>query len=100
MQVSPTELESIVLQIPGVADVAVVGIPDALAGELPRAFVVRHPDAQHLTEDQIQQHVETKVASYKKLAGGVKFIDTIPRNPAGKVLRNELKVLGEKSPIQ
>jgi acyl-coenzyme A synthetase/AMP-(fatty) acid ligase len=98
--VSPTELESIVLQIPGVADVAVIGIPDALAGEIPRAFVVRHPDSQNLTEAEVQEYVEPKVASYKKLAGGVKFIDVIPRNPAGKVLRQQLKVLGEKSPIQ
>lgn len=88
------------LQIPGIVDVAVVGIPDALAGELPRAFVVRHPDSQNLTEAEVQQYVEPKVASYKKLAGGVKFIDVIPRNAAGKVLRHQLKVLGEKSPIQ
>jgi acyl-CoA synthetase (AMP-forming)/AMP-acid ligase II len=99
-QVSPSELESIVLQIPGVTDVAVVGIPDTLAGEVPRAFVVRHPDSQNLTEADVQEYVEPKVASYKKLAGGVKFIDVIPRNPAGKVLRQELKVLGDKSPIQ
>ncbi|XP_021913242.1 4-coumarate--CoA ligase-like [Zootermopsis nevadensis] len=81
-QVSPTELESI------------------LAGEVPRAFVVRHPDYQSLTEADVQEYVEPKVASYKKLAGGVKFIDVIPRNPAGKVLRQQLKVLGDKSPIQ
>jgi acyl-coenzyme A synthetase/AMP-(fatty) acid ligase len=98
--VSPTELESIILQIAGVADVAVVGIPDTLAGEVPRAFVVRHPHSQNLTEAAIQQHVEPKVASYKKLAGGVKFIEVIPRNPAGKVLRQQLKVLGDKSPLQ
>ncbi|PSN40615.1 putative 4-coumarate--CoA ligase 3 [Blattella germanica] len=99
-QVSPTELENILLQMPGIADVAVVGIPDVLAGELPRAFVVRRPDATELTEEIIQKFVEPHVASYKKLAGGVRFIDIIPRNPAGKVLRHQLKVLGEKSPIQ
>ncbi|XP_069687233.1 uncharacterized protein [Periplaneta americana] len=99
-QVSPTELESVILQMPAVADVAVVGIPDLLAGELPRAFVVRRPDFPNVTESDIQQFVEPKVASYKKLAGGVKFIDIIPRNPAGKILRHELKVLGEKIPVQ
>jgi len=98
--VSPTELESIILQIPSVADAAVVGIPDALAGELPRAFVVCHPDSQKLTEAEIEQYVAPKVASYKKLAGGVKFIDVIPRNEAGKVLRHQLKVFGEKTPHQ
>lgn len=97
---SPTELEGIILQIPGVADAAVVGIPDARAGELPRAFVVCHPDSQNLTEAEVQHYVTPKVASYKKLAGGVKFIDVIPRNAAGKVLRHQLKVFGEKSPTQ
>lgn len=95
-QVSPTELESIVMQIPGVADVAVVGIPDVLAGELPRAFVVKKPGSS-LTEDDIVKFVDNKVAPYKKLGGGVRFLDVIPRNPAGKVLRNELKVFGKET---
>jgi len=99
-QVSPTELEGIILEIPGVADAAVVGIPDALTDELPRAFVVRRPDSPNLTEAEVEQYVAHKVASYKKLAGGVKFIDVIPRNAAGKVLRHQLKVFGEKSPTQ
>lgn len=94
-QVSPTELESIIMQIQGVADAAVVGIPDILSGEIPRAFVVRRPGST-VTEEDIIQHVEPKVAAYKKLAGGVRFLDMIPRNPAGKVLRNELKVFGNK----
>lgn len=98
-QVSPTELESIVLQIPGVADVAVVGIPDILSGELPRAFVVRKARAT-LTENDITSFVEPRVVAYKRLTGGVRFLDVIPRNPAGKVLRNELKVFGEKAPQQ
>lgn len=83
------------MQIQGVADAAVVGIPDILSGEIPRAFVVRRPGST-VTEEDIIQHVEPKVAAYKKLAGGVRFLDMIPRNPAGKVLRNELKVFGNK----
>lgn len=81
------------MQIPGIADVAVVGIPDILSGEIPRAFVVPRP-GMHITEEEIINFVEPKVAPYKKLAGGVRFLDMIPRNPAGKVLRNELKVFG------
>uniref|UniRef100_A0A8D8XRH3 Luciferin 4-monooxygenase n=1 Tax=Cacopsylla melanoneura TaxID=428564 RepID=A0A8D8XRH3_9HEMI len=92
-QVSPTELENILMQIPGVADVAVVGVPDTLSGEVPRAFIVKKPGVE-LAEKDITSYVEPKVAPYKKLAGGVKFLDNIPRNPAGKVLRNELKVFG------
>ncbi|XP_044255600.1 probable 4-coumarate--CoA ligase 1 [Tribolium madens] len=90
-QVSPTELENLLLEMPGVADCAVVGIPDALAGEVPRAFVVRQPGSS-LSEDDILLYINPKVAHYKKIAGGVKFVDSIPRNPSGKILRNELKI--------
>lgn len=92
-QVSPTELENIIMQIVGVADVAVVGVPDTLSGEVPKAFIVKKPGVE-LSEKDVSSYVEPKVAPYKKLAGGVKFLDSIPRNPAGKVLRNELKVFG------
>ena len=77
--------------MPGVADVAVVGMPDALAGEVPRAFIVRHPGS-NFSEDDVLLYINPKVAHYKKIAGGVKFVETIPRNPSGKILRNELRV--------
>lgn len=92
-QVSPTELENLISQLKGVADVAVVGIPDVLSGEIPRAFVVKSPGSD-ISEKAILNHVEKNVVAYKKLAGGVRFLDLIPRNPSGKVLRNELKVFG------
>lgn len=81
------------MQLKGVADVAVVGIPDVLSGEIPRAFVVKRPGVD-INEKDIMNYVEKNVVAYKKLAGGVKFLDLIPRNPSGKVLRNELKVFG------
>lgn len=92
-QVSPTELESLILEIPGVADAAVIGIPDTFAGELPKAYVVKKPGFDNITPEQVQEFVTSKVATYKKLAGGVSFVDAIPRNSAGKILRNELKNL-------
>jgi len=92
-QVSPTELENLIMELKEVGDVAVVGIPDVLSGEIPRAFVVKRP-GMDITEKAILNHVEKNVVAYKKLAGGVKFLDLIPRNPSGKVLRNELKVFG------
>lgn len=78
--------------MPEVADVAVVGIPDSLAGELPRAFIVLKLNAE-LDEEKVTKYVNAKVAHYKKLKGGVKFIESIPRNPNGKILRNELKII-------
>ncbi|XP_045499603.1 probable 4-coumarate--CoA ligase 1 [Colias croceus] len=94
-QVSPTEIESIIMEQPEVADVAVVGMPDALAGEVPKAFVVLKPNHK-LTEKQVYDIVANKLTKYKHLEGGVAFLDAIPRNAAGKIMRNELKVLGRK----
>lgn len=82
-----------IMELKEVADVAVVGIPDVLSGEIPRAFVVKRP-GMDINEKVIMSHVEKNVVAYKKLSGGVKFLDLIPRNPSGKVLRNELKVFG------
>lgn len=79
------------MEIPGVADAAVVGIPDALAGEIPRAYIVKQKGSK-ITEDDILLYVHPKVTNYKKIVGGVKFIEAIPRNPSGKILRNELKI--------
>ncbi|XP_024936948.1 4-coumarate--CoA ligase 1 isoform X2 [Cephus cinctus] len=93
-QVSPTELEGIILEVTGVADVAVIGVPDTMAGELPKAFIVKHPGAI-VTPEIINDYITPKVAPYKKLAGGITFIEAIPRNPSGKVLRNQLKVFGK-----
>ncbi|XP_063828663.1 uncharacterized protein LOC135078039 isoform X3 [Ostrinia nubilalis] len=94
-QVSPTEIESVIMEQPEVADVAVVGMPDPLAGELPKAFVVLKPNHK-LTEKQVYDLVAQKLTKYKHLEGGVAFLDAIPRNAAGKIMRNELKVLGRK----
>lgn len=81
--------------MPEVADVAVVGIPDHLAGEIPRAFVVTKANHK-LTEKQVYDLVAQKLIKYKRLEGGVVFLESIPRNAAGKIMRNELKVLGIK----
>ncbi|CAF4875836.1 unnamed protein product [Pieris macdunnoughi] len=91
-QVSPTEIENIIMEQPEVADVAVVGMPDALAGEVPKAFVVLKPNHK-LTEKQVYDIIAQKLVKYKHLEGGVAFLDAIPRNAAGKIMRNELKVL-------
>lgn len=83
------------MEQPEVADAAVVGMPDALAGEVPKAFVVLKPN-QKLTEKQVYDIVAQKLVKYKHLEGGVAFLEAIPRNAAGKIMRNELKVLGNK----
>jgi len=90
MQVAPAELEDALLSHPGVRDAAVVGLPDEETGELPTAFVVRQAGS-HLTESQIKDYIAGKVAPYKQLKGGVRFIEAIPRLPTGKILRRTLR---------
>ena len=57
MQIAPAELESLLLQHPGVDEVAVIGIPDHQAGELPRAFIVRNQGV-NVTEAEIYNFVK------------------------------------------
>lgn len=95
-QVSPSEIEDVVRGCPGVADVAVVGVEDAgRNGEVPRAFVVKLTDG-HITEAEIKAWVKTRLTAYKELAGGVVFVDAIPRNASGKILRRLLKEMEPK----
>lgn len=91
-QVAPAELEEILRSHPEITDAAVIGIPNTATGELPRAFVVKAKSSS-LNAKKVQEYVAGKVSDYKKLAGGVEFVDAIPKNATGKILRRELKKL-------
>ncbi|KAJ4169263.1 hypothetical protein NW754_001347 [Fusarium falciforme] len=83
-QIAPAELEDILHGHPAVADCAVVGVPEGQVGsELPRAFVKPADSVQEGPKlaEELQAHVNGKVAHYKRLRGGVIFLETIPRNP-------------------
>jgi 4-coumarate--CoA ligase len=88
-QVPPAELEALLITHPDVADVAVIGVPDDEAGELPKAFIVRREGAS-VTEAELQEFVKSKVASYKQVRQ-VAFIDEIPKSASGKILRRMLR---------
>lgn len=89
-QIAPAELESVIMEHPGVADVAVIPKQSGTAdGEFPKAFVVRGADA-NLDAEAVMAHVAERVAPYKKVRE-VEFVDAIPKNPSGKILRRELK---------
>lgn len=92
-QVAPAELEALLLEHPGIADAAVIGIPTEDGDEKPRAFIVRQigPAGESLTASEVAKFVEGKVVRYKRLAGGVEFVDAIPKNPSGKILRRQLR---------
>jgi len=88
-QVAPAELEAILLTHPAIADVAVIPKPDEEAGELPKAFIVLKKE-QQLSESQVQEWLDDKIAPHKKLRGGVEFISEIPKSASGKILRRIL----------
>jgi len=85
-QVPPAELEALLLTHPAVADAAVVGIPDAQSGEIPKAFVVKRAE---VSDQELMDFVEQRVAAYKKIRI-VEFVDSIPRGSSGKILRRIL----------
>ena len=89
-QVAPAELEALLRMHPDISDAAVIGVPNPATGELPRAFVVTKKESK-LSEKEVQDYVAQKVSEFKRLAGGVEFIDAVPRNATGKILRKELK---------
>jgi len=94
-QVSPTELEQILLTHPDVDDVAVGPVPDEAAGEIPKAYVVRKSGST-ITEGDIVTFLHGKVSAYKYLRGGVSFVDALPKTHTGKILRRRLKKMTSK----
>ena len=88
--VAPAQIEALLLEHPAVADVAVIAKPDEDAGEVPKAYVVLRAGYEQQSADELMQWVNDKLATYKNIQE-VEFIDAIPRNPSGKILRRILK---------
>ena len=88
-QVPPAELEDLLMSHPDVLDVGVIGIPDERSGEIPFAFIVKKNSS--LTEDNINKFVNERVVEYKRLAGGIRFVESIPKTASGKILRRNLR---------
>ncbi|KAK5697136.1 hypothetical protein LTR17_024000 [Elasticomyces elasticus] len=93
-QVPPAELEGLLLSHPSIDDVAVLGIyKEDQATEVPLAYVKpRGTTASPQLEKEIQDWLAKKVANHKRLRGGVRFTDEIPKSASGKILRRLLKV--------
>ena len=93
LQVAPAEIENILKQHSKITDVAVIGIPHDKKGEVPFAFIVKRQALKDdLSVDEIHDFLNGKVAEYKRLAGGIKFVETIPHSAAGKILRKDLLI--------
>jgi len=85
----PAEVENAVMGHPGVADVAVIGVPDPKWGEAVKAIVVKKQGVEP-SPAEIIAYARERIAGYK-LPKSVDFIDVLPRNPSGKVLRKDLR---------
>src|SRR5882757_4290883 len=85
----PAEVESALFGHPAVADVAVIGVPDERWGEAVKALVVKKADAE-VTSSELITWARERIAGYK-LPKSVDFIETLPRNPTGKILKRELR---------
>lgn len=95
-QVAPAELEGVLLSHPQISDAAVIGIPAGDAGsELPRGYIVLKKGST-LSEADVQAYMKETLAGYKQLVGGVKFMDAIPKNASGKILKKDLKEFAKK----
>ncbi|HVE94141.1 MAG TPA: AMP-binding protein [Acidimicrobiales bacterium] len=87
--VYPAEIEDLLAALPDVADVAVVGVADDEFGQRLAAFIVKRPGAT-LSEQDVKAAVKSGLANYK-VPRDVTFLDELPRNATGKILRRELK---------
>ncbi len=85
----PAEVENAIMAHPGVGDVAVIGIPSERWGETPLAMVVRSPGSE-VTEVELLAFCRERLAGFK-CPSGVEWLESLPRNPSGKVLKKDLR---------
>jgi fatty-acyl-CoA synthase len=87
--VYPAEIEQVIYQIEGVVEAAVIGVPDEKWGESGLGVVVLKPDC-HLNAESIIDYCRERLAKFK-VPKSVVFVESLPRNAAGKVLKRELR---------
>ena len=86
--VYPNEVESVAMMHPGVAECAVIGVPDERSGEAVKLIIVRKDKT--LDKDEIIEFCKTQLTGYKR-PQAVEFRDSLPKTPVGKILRRELR---------
>ena len=87
--VYPAEVENALFSHPGVADVAVIGVPDEKWGESVKAIIIVKP-GETVTQEDLVAWAKDRIASFK-CPKTVDFVSELPRNPSGKILRKDLR---------
>ncbi len=90
--VYPAEVEQVLARMDGVADAAVIGVPDQRLGEVGRAFVVTRPGSE-LDEESVIAYTREHLANFKA-PRSVRFVEALPRNAGGKVVKPQLREHG------
>ncbi len=88
--ISPEEVEVVLHSFPKIEEAAVIGIPDEEWGEVPKAVCVLKADSKYCTTEEVMEYCRANLASYKR-PRLVEFVDELPRNPMGKVLKRVLR---------
>ena len=91
--VYPAEVEQVIYKLPGIHEVAVIGVKDSKWGEVGRAFVSLEPN-HRLSEDDVLKHCQANLAKFK-IPAKIFFVDDLPKSESGKVLKRKL---GEMTP--
>ncbi|MDG2117668.1 MAG: acid--CoA ligase, partial [Gammaproteobacteria bacterium] len=86
--VYPAEVESVIHELAGVGEAAVIGVPDEKWGEVGKIFLVLKPDSA-LSAGEVLDHCADKLATFK-VPKSVELIEVLPRNASGKILKREL----------
>jgi fatty-acyl-CoA synthase len=87
--VYPAEVENVIYQLPQIAEVGVIGVDSEKWGETGKAYIALKPD-QKITAEEVIDHCLKNLAKYK-IPESVEFIEALPRNATGKVLKRSLR---------
>jgi acyl-CoA synthetase (AMP-forming)/AMP-acid ligase II len=87
--ISPAEVESVLYSNPKIEEAAIIGIPDPKWGQVPRAIVALKK-REAATPEEIMEYCKSELAGFKR-PKSIIFVDSLPRNQMGKVLKNELR---------
>lgn len=92
-QVSPADIESLLLSHESVAEAAVVGVPDDIYCEAPKAYVVLKEERLTTTAEEIRRFVDQQVSELEQLRGGIEILQSMPMISFGKIDRKKLKLM-------